>query len=49
MQIFQTALGPRHHVAGVVSFGFATCGMGPAVYTRVTHYLPFILDNLSMQ
>lgn len=34
------------YVTGIVSFGNRICGPGPAVYTRVTGYLEFILDNL---
>lgn len=40
--------GPRYFLFGVVSFGVEECGSKgvPAVYTRVTAYMEWILDSL---
>ncbi|XP_045782134.1 phenoloxidase-activating factor 1-like isoform X2 [Maniola jurtina] len=36
-----------YSIEGIVSRGPRDCGQGyPGVYTRVTHYLPWILDNV---
>lgn len=39
----------RYFVAGVVSFGPESCGTKdwPGVYTRVSHYTDWILDQLA--
>ena len=35
-------------LVGVVAAGTKTCGIGaPAIFTRVTHYMGWILDNLN--
>lgn len=36
------------HVSGIVAFGPVKCGMQgwPGVYTRVTHFVPWILDTI---
>ena len=35
------------HLVGIVSFGPKLCGSGtPGVYTRVTHYVDWIKNNL---
>lgn len=41
-------LGAKYVQFGIVSFGHNSCGQtsNPGVYTRVSHYLPWILDNL---
>lgn len=38
--------GQLTYLTGIVSFGAKICGRNPAIYTRVTAYLKFILDNL---
>lgn len=38
--------GTLSYLSGVVSFGNRNCAHGPAVYTRVTAFLEFILNNL---
>jgi secreted trypsin-like serine protease len=40
--------GPRYFLFGIVSVGVPSCGKFnlPAVYTNVSHYLPWILDNV---
>lgn len=37
-----------HYLEGIVSFGLPTCAQGrvPGVYTRVTKYMEWILDNM---
>lgn len=39
--------GPRYVLFGIVSVGVPSCGKFslPAVYTNVSHYLPWIYDN----
>ncbi|KAG8233779.1 hypothetical protein J437_LFUL003850 [Ladona fulva] len=43
-----TSDSPRHVLIGVVSFGSRLCGSTriPGVYSRVSRYLDWILDNL---
>lgn len=37
--------GPKYYVNGLVSFGVKKCGgKRPAVYTKILHYLNFILE-----
>lgn len=40
--------GPRYYVLAVVSFGPKNCGKTntPGVYTRVSFYMPWILNNI---
>ncbi|CAH2217132.1 jg22001 [Pararge aegeria aegeria] len=36
-----------YSIEGIVSRGPSNCGQGhPGIYTRVTHYLPWILENV---
>ncbi|XP_055322026.1 CLIP domain-containing serine protease HP8-like [Sitodiplosis mosellana] len=44
MQISNSDSGPRYYQAGIVSFGLTDCGVAPAVYTRLTTFMSFILD-----
>ncbi|KAL0269567.1 UNVERIFIED_CONTAM: hypothetical protein PYX00_007256 [Menopon gallinae] len=39
---------PRYYLLGIVSFGTKKCGTKdmPGVYTRLTEYMPWVLDNL---
>jgi len=37
---------PKYFLFGVVSFGAKKCGSGPAIYSDVRYYLPWILDNM---
>ncbi|CAG0878656.1 unnamed protein product [Darwinula stevensoni] len=38
---------PKFVLGGVTSFGSVKCGTGlPAVYTRVQHFLPWIINNI---
>lgn len=41
--------GPRYVLFGIVSVGVPSCGKFavPAVYTNVSHYLPWIYDNIN--
>ncbi|XP_034250850.1 uncharacterized protein LOC117651155 [Thrips palmi] len=41
--------GPRWYSTGVVAFGPTNCGTRgwPGVYTRVAHYMPWILDTIT--
>lgn len=42
--------GPRYFVIGIVSLGMKMCGgdfATAALYTNVTHYIPWILKNLN--
>ena len=43
-----TCTGPLYHVVGVLSFGATVCGRVnvPDVYTRVSEYLNWIMDNM---
>ncbi|XP_074030831.1 CLIP domain-containing serine protease HP8 isoform X2 [Leptinotarsa decemlineata] len=36
----------KTYVFGIVSYGLARCGRGPAVYTRVSSYMKWILDSI---
>ncbi|KAK3921691.1 Serine protease easter [Frankliniella fusca] len=40
--------GPRYFIVGIVSFGSKRCGLTPTpgVYTRVSYYVDWILDNI---
>ncbi|XP_052131239.1 CLIP domain-containing serine protease HP8-like isoform X2 [Frankliniella occidentalis] len=40
--------GPRYFIVGIVSFGSKRCGLtpSPGVYTRVSYYVDWILDNI---
>lgn len=42
--------GPRYFLYGLVSVGVPSCGKFnvPAVYTNISHYLPWILDNIKL-
>ena len=45
--ISRSVPGGTMHLAGVVSFGTPTCGVGyPGVYTSIEHYLPWIKEHL---
>lgn len=46
MQVGNSEHGPRYYLNGIVSYGHNNCGRAPAVYTRVTAYLQFILDAM---
>ncbi|KAK2583734.1 hypothetical protein KPH14_009652 [Odynerus spinipes] len=39
---------PRYYIIGLVSFGMERCGSTtrPGVYTKVSHYIKWILDNI---
>ncbi|KAL4715959.1 hypothetical protein ACJJTC_013259 [Scirpophaga incertulas] len=48
MKVFDTNEGPKNFLVGVVSFGPAICGIKkPAVYSSVTYFLKWILNNIS--
>nr|CAI5847018.1 unnamed protein product [Callosobruchus analis] len=48
MTIFENVNGVRRHfLLGIVSYGFNVCASGPAVYTRVIHYLPDLLNSIT--
>lgn len=38
---------PKYYIIGIVSFGSKNCGIKPAVYTKITTYMHWILDNLT--
>ncbi|CRL08180.1 CLUMA_CG021014, isoform A [Clunio marinus] len=42
--------GPRYYLFGIVSVGVPSCGKFPlpAVYTNVSHYLPWIYNNVKI-
>ncbi|XP_034250570.1 CLIP domain-containing serine protease 2-like [Thrips palmi] len=42
--------GPRYYIVGIVSFGSKRCGLtpSPGVYTRVSYYIDWILDNIGL-
>lgn len=46
MQIANTQNGPTYFITGIVSFGTDMCGIFPAVYTRISYYLPFIMKHM---
>ncbi|XP_059053399.1 CLIP domain-containing serine protease HP8-like isoform X2 [Achroia grisella] len=47
MKVYDTPDGPKHFLVGVVSFGPSICGIKkPGVYTSVSFFLKWILDNL---
>lgn len=46
MQVGNSDHGPRYYLNGIVSYGHNNCGRAPAVYTRVTAYMQFILDAM---
>ncbi|PZC75017.1 hypothetical protein B5X24_HaOG206842 [Helicoverpa armigera] len=47
MKVFDTPDGPKNYLVGVVSFGPTICGIKkPGVYSSVSHFLKWILDNL---
>ena len=40
---------PRFYIIGIVSFGSVNCGSAvPAVYTDVSKYVVWILDNVEV-
>lgn len=41
-------IGNRYFIIGIVSFGTRECGKSDkeAIYTRVSHYLPWILNKI---
>lgn len=41
-------IGSRYFAIGIVSFGTKSCGRDKkaAVYTRVSHYMPWLLDRI---
>lgn len=49
-KVENSAYGPRYFLIGIVSFGHTECGLEshPAIYTRVTAYLEWILDHIGM-
>lgn len=47
MQVLQGDYGPRYYLSGIVSIGDPICGAGPAIYTRISSYLHFILESMS--
>lgn len=38
--------GPRYYIIGIVSFGDINCGKAPAIYTKVSSFMDFILDTM---
>ncbi|XP_031619837.1 CLIP domain-containing serine protease 2-like [Contarinia nasturtii] len=38
--------GPRYYITGIVSYGPIACGIAPAVYTKVSSYMDFILNAM---
>lgn len=49
MQIANGDYGPRYYQVGLVSYGDVDCGVAPAIYTRLTDQMDFILNTLSVQ
>lgn len=49
MQLANSEHGPRYYLVGIVSFGPIICGTAPGVYTRVTAYMPFVLDGMGIK
>jgi len=43
--------GPRYFIFGIVSIGPPSCGEYdlPAVYTNVSHYMPYIIENMNFK
>ncbi|XP_018579322.1 anionic trypsin-2-like [Anoplophora glabripennis] len=37
----------RAHIVGVISAGYPICEYGPKIYTNVSHYIDWILDNIN--
>ena len=48
LPVFSLRNSPRTFQFGIVSMGPARCGSKdqPALYTKVSHYMPWILDHL---
>ncbi|XP_012544501.2 phenoloxidase-activating factor 3 [Bombyx mori] len=47
MKVFDTLEGPKNFLVGVVSFGPLMCGNEkPGVYTSISYFLKWILDNI---
>lgn len=47
MQIANSEYGLRYYLVGIVSYGHRQCGIAPAVYTKVSAYMSFILDEMN--
>lgn len=46
MQLADSENGPRYYIVGIVSYGHRICGIAPAIYTKVSAYMKFILDAM---
>lgn len=46
MQVANSVSGPRYYLVGLVSYGTLKCGDGIGVYTKLTAYMPTILELL---